>query len=144
MSIHVLLAVVLALVLAACAMDRPGAATLDPDAPTDSSDDPVPQPPADGPVLLAGESEVDDLPPISVAEALEAEHGQTVVVTGALFVDADGTVRLCDAIAESFPPQCAGDRIVVEGVDLEDVPGLQTEGEVSWAETAEIIGSIQH
>ena len=64
-------------------------------------------------------------------------------MTGALFVDADGTVRLCDAIAESFPPQCGGDRIVVEGLDLAAVGDLQTEGDVSWAENVTLFGSVE-
>ena len=59
-----------------------------------------------------------DGPGISVSDA--RTHGPTdhlVSVTGALLVNADGTVLLCDAIAESFPPQCAGERIAVEGFD---------------------------
>src|SRR5262245_66427524 len=70
-------------------------------------------------------------PGLSVADALT--HGPTddiVSVSGALFVSADGTVLLCDAIAESFPPQCGGERIVVEGLDLSTVADLQEEGEV--------------
>ena len=56
---------------------------------------------------------------MSVADALA--HGPTddlVSVSGALFVAPDGTVRLCDAIAESFPPQCGGASIEVSGLDL--------------------------
>jgi hypothetical protein len=96
------------------------------------------------PVLVVVEGLPGDGPGLSVAEALT--HGPTddlVTVTGALFVDADGTVRLCDAIAESFPPQCGGDRIVVEGLDLEDVPDLQEENGVRWAESATLFGSVE-
>ena len=81
---------------------------------------------------------------MSVAEAFG--HGPTddiVAVTGALFVSPDGTVLLCDAIAESFPPQCGGERMRVEGLDLAAVPGLQTEGEVSWAENVTLLGSVE-
>ncbi len=81
---------------------------------------------------------------ISVAEAIG--HGPTddiVTVAGALFAAPDGTVMLCDAIAESFPPQCGGERIRVEGLDLASVPGLQTEGEVSWAEGVTLLGSVE-
>jgi hypothetical protein len=83
-------------------------------------------------------------PGLSVADALT--HGPTddiVQVTGALFVNADGTVLLCDAIAESFPPQCGGNRIVVEGLDLSSVDGMQTEGDVRWAESVTLLGSIE-
>ena len=81
---------------------------------------------------------------ISVAEAIG--HGPTddiVAVTGALFASPDGTVMLCDAIAESFPPQCGGERIRVGGLDLASVPGLQTEGDVSWAEGITLLGSVE-
>ncbi len=74
-------------------------------------------------------------------------HGPTddiVVVTGALFVNADGTVLLCDAIAESFPPQCAGDRIAVEGLLTSDIPDLQEANGVRWAEGVALLGSVEY
>jgi hypothetical protein len=83
-------------------------------------------------------------PGLSVADALT--HGPTddiVSVSGALFVNADGTVLLCDAIAESFPPQCGGERIVVEGLDLSTVADLQEEGGVRWAESVTLLGSVE-
>lgn len=81
---------------------------------------------------------------ISVAEAIGHQPTDDIVaVTGALFAAPDGTVMLCDAIAESFPPQCGGARMRVEGLDLASVPGLQTEGEVSWAEGVTILGSVE-
>jgi hypothetical protein len=90
---------------------------------------------ADGPITEPG---------MSVADALGHQATDDLVtVTGALFVDPDGTVRLCDAIAESFPPQCGGDRIVVEGLDPAAVAGLQTEGDVSWAEGVTLFGSVE-
>jgi len=100
--------------------------------------------PNEAPILVIAGSGPGDGPGLSVAEALT--HGPTddlVTVTGALFVDADGTVRLCDAIAESFPPQCGGDRIVVTGLDLADVPDLQEENGVRWAESATLFGSVE-
>jgi hypothetical protein len=108
------------------------------------ADDPTDNDGAAAPVLVIAEGGPGDGPGLSVAEALT--HGPTddlVTVTGALFVDVDGTVRLCDAIAESFPPQCGGDRIVVEGLDLAAVAGLQTEGDVSWAEGVTLFGSVE-
>ncbi len=81
---------------------------------------------------------------ISVAEAIGHQPTDDIVaVTGALFATPDGTVTLCDAVAESFPPQCGGERIRVEGLDLASVPGLQTEGEVSWAEGVTLLGSVE-
>jgi hypothetical protein len=100
--------------------------------------------PNEAPILVTADGGPGDGPGLSVAEALT--HGPTddlVTVTGALFVDPDGTVRLCDAIAESFPPQCGGDRIVVTGLDLADIPDLQGENGVRWAESATLFGSVE-
>ncbi len=95
------------------------------------------------PVLAIVDGAVGELG-MSVADALGHQPTDGVVtVSGALFVNADGTVLLCDAIAESFPPQCGGERIRVTGLDLAAVPGLQTEGEVSWAEGVTLLGSVE-
>lgn len=108
--------------------------------------DPDGTPPAavDAPVLVIADGAPGDGPGLSVAEALT--HGPTddlVTVTGALFVDADGTVRLCDAIAESFPPQCGGHRIVVEGLDLDNIQDIQEENDVRWADSVTLFGSVE-
>ena len=81
---------------------------------------------------------------ISVAEAVGHQPTDDIVaVTGAVFATPDGTVLICDAIAESFPPQCGGERMRVEGLDLASLPGLQTEGDVSWAEGVTLLGSVE-
>ena len=99
-------------------------------------------PAAGDPVLVIADGAITE-PGMSVADALgHRATDDLVTVSGALFVDPDGTVRLCDAIAESFPPQCGGARIVVQGLDLDAVAGLQTEGDVSWAEGVTLFGSV--
>ena len=96
------------------------------------------------PVLVIADGDPDVGSGLSVAQALTHRATDDLVsVAGTLFVDADGTVLLCDAIAESFPPQCGGPRIVVRGLDLASVPNLQTEGEVSWAEGVTLFGSVE-
>jgi hypothetical protein len=131
-----LLVPVLAVVLAACA--APG-----PDEPIDSDDTPLASAPgAATPVLVVVDGAAGK--GMSVAEALT--HGPTddiVSVSGALFVDADGTVRLCDAIAESFPPQCGGERIEVTGLDLDGVEDLEEANGVRWAEAVTLMGSVE-
>ena len=102
--------------------------------------------PSDGvvPVLVIADGDPDVGSGLSVAQALTHRATDDLVsVAGTLFVDADGTVRLCDAIAESFPPQCGGDRLIVQGLDLGTVAGLQTEGDVSWAEGVTLFGSVE-
>ena len=124
----ILAASLVALVLAACA---------------DAAGSPAPSTGGD-PVLVIADGDPDVGSGLSVAQALTHQATDDLVtVSGALFVDADGTVRLCDAIAESFPPQCGGDRIVVQGLDLSSVAGLQTEGDVSWAEGVTLFGSVE-
>lgn len=99
--------------------------------------------PSSEPMLVVTDGAVDG-PGLSVADALDHQATDDIVtVSGALFVTADGTVLLCDAIAESFPPQCGGERIRVQGLDLAAVPGLQTEGEASWAEAVTLLGSVE-
>jgi hypothetical protein len=95
------------------------------------------------PVLVVADGEPTE-PGMSVADALgHRATDDLVTVTGALFVGADGTILLCDAIAESFPPQCGGDRILVEGLDLDEVADLQSEGDVAWAEGVTLFGSVE-
>ena len=116
------------LLLAACAAEAPAAT---PSKPTDEEW-----------TLVITDGDPGDGPGISVAEALT--HGPTddiVAVTGALFVDPDGTVLLCDAIAESFPPQCGGDRLEVDGLDLTTIELEEANG-VQWAEGVTLLGSV--
>jgi hypothetical protein len=121
-----------ALVLAACGSDS-GSSPLDPST-AGGSGEPVL-------VIVAGDPGDDGL---TVAQAIEHQPTDDIVaVTGALFANADGSVLLCDAIAESFPPQCGGARIRVEGLDLDAVEGLQVEGDVAWAEAVTLLGSVE-
>jgi hypothetical protein len=82
-----------------------------------------------------------DGPGISIAEAL-AQPNRLVLVNGALFVDPDGVVRLCDAFAESYPPQCGGDWIEVVGLGLDDIELEEANG-VRWAEQVQVAGTVR-
>jgi hypothetical protein len=130
---HRLAALLLVLVLGAgCAAD---AGASDP-----SSSFPA----ASEPRLVIADGDPDVGSGLSVAQALDHQATDDLVsVAGTLFVDEDGTVHLCDAIAESFPPQCGGARIVVEGLDLDTIANLQTENGVSWAEGVTLFGSVE-
>ena len=105
--------------------------------------DPVTSLPTGDPVLVIADGAITE-PGMTVADALgHRASDDLVTVSGALFVDAGGTVRLCDAVAESFPPQCGGERIVVQGLNLGEIGDLQTEGDVSWAEGVTLFGSVE-
>ncbi|HEX2883232.1 MAG TPA: hypothetical protein VHQ42_01540 [Candidatus Limnocylindria bacterium] len=129
------LALVLVLVLVACG---PAA-----DDPVDSDSSPMPSgPDGPAPVLVIVDGEPGD-GGISVAEAIGHQPTDDIVaVTGSLFVAADGSVLVCDAIAESFPPQCAGARLPVEGLDLGTLELEEANG-VRWAERVTLLGSVE-
>jgi hypothetical protein len=73
----------------------------------------------------------DRLTGLPVEEAVDEEG--PAIVTGSLLANGDD-VRLCAALAESFPPQCGGGSISVVGLDLETLDGLTTERDVTWSD----------
>jgi hypothetical protein len=75
----------------------------------------------------------DDGAVVSIDDALASDSDEPLAVSGNLLAQGDD-VRLCSALAESFPPQCGGSSLVVEGLALEEVDGLVTEGDVSWTD----------
>jgi hypothetical protein len=82
-------------------------------------------------------------PAISIDEALASGSDEPLLVLGNLLAQA-GEVRLCAALAESFPPQCGGLSLHVDGLDLAEVDGLVTEGDVSWTDRPiELLGIVQ-
>jgi hypothetical protein len=70
---------------------------------------------------------------LSVAEA-RATGGETIVVRAFVFVDADGTARLCDLARESYPPQCGGAAMPVTGLPPELVAGLPERDGARWSD----------
>ena len=68
---------------------------------------------------------------LTVDEARSASGRHSV--TGAL-VARDDVVNLCQALAESFPPQCGVASIEVNGLDFSTIPDLRTESGVSWTD----------
>ena len=100
--------------------------------------------PGSAPVLVVTDAPAGGEAGMSVAEALTHQATDDLVsVSGALFVDPDGTALLCEAIAESFPPQCGGQRITVRGLDHATVPDLQEANGVHWAESVVLFGSVE-
>ena len=81
-------------------------------------------------------------PGVSIEEAIGNSGGEPLLVNGALFVDANGRVLLCDALAESFPPQCGGSRLEVRGLDLASLPDVQEANGVRWAEQVQLLGNV--
>ncbi len=139
----VLLVAGLALVATACGGGEDDAAAL----PINDGTDPV----IDTATCLAGEpdcgddtpgGEPTDLPQSSDDESMVAipvvdaiGTNGPAVVTGFL-VDTGGEYRLCEALAESFPPQCGGANIALTSIDQIDPDDLQTEGSITWTDYA--------
>ena len=82
-------------------------------------------------------------PGITVGVALISNLTGPLLVKGQLHVE-NGRVRLCEVLAESFPPRCAGKFLVVEGLDLMTIGGLTTEGSVTWSDqTVQVLGTVE-
>ena len=82
-------------------------------------------------------------PGISVGEALTSNLQGPLLINGHLHAQ-DGHVRLCELLAESFPPQCGGTALVVEGLDLTTMDGLTSEGPVTWSDQlVQVLGTVE-
>ena len=104
------------------------------------SDDVEPQPAPTQPPATAG---LGAGPGISIEEALASGSSEPLLVNGNLLADGD-EIRLCSALAESFPPQCGGPQLHVEGVNLDEVDGLVREGEVAWTDRpTQLLGTVE-
>lgn len=80
--------------------------------------------------------------PISIAEALTSTEDGPLLVEGYLVVTPEGA-RLCEALAESFPPQCGGDSLILDEPDPSALEQVTTEGDVSWTDNpVQMLGSV--
>ena len=81
---------------------------------------------------------------LTVREARASTLHEPLLVRGSLVARGD-EVRLCSALAESYPPQCGEPSLVVRGLDLDGVPRLQRsdDGRVRWAERASVLGHVE-
>lgn len=111
------------LALAACGADDDGG---------DAAPQPQPAPSAGAPIPGGG---------LSVQEALDSELDGPLLVRGYL-IERDGELRLCDAILESYPPQCGEPSLRVESETLTasgqpaSVVGEVKGGTITVSETA--------
>lgn len=125
-SVLVLTLVALSVAFAACGGD-------------DQGNDGSVNPPSGGPTSAIG-------PGISVAEALENSSGQPLLVNGFIVVTG-GRTRLCEALLESFPPQCGGPRLDVQNLDLATIDDLMMgtldSQAVSWTDQQiQLLGTV--
>lgn len=76
----------------------------------------------------------------SVSEARAAGGEGSLHVTG-LLIDEGSGWRLCGTALESYPPQCGGESLSVDGLDPSLFP-LEQEGEVRWQDGATLVGEV--
>ncbi len=79
-------------------------------------------------------STADGASPISVNDALRDGNGTNARVTGFLVATPGQPVHLCEALAESYPPQCGRPEIEVEGLDVTAIGGLSEAQGVVWSD----------
>lgn len=68
---------------------------------------------------------------MTAEEARENQPEGLVTVTGYYIVAEADVVRLCSLIMESYPPQCGGESLELQGVDLDDYE-TESDGGVTW------------
>jgi hypothetical protein len=71
---------------------------------------------------------------LTIDEAIASTAQGPLAVKGYLVVSEDRSARLCDALLESYPPQCGGSSLAVEGLDLAGVYGLTKPNDPSLAQ----------
>ena len=66
-----------------------------------------------------------------------------VAVQGFLWArPGDNVFRLCDAVLESFPPQCGEPAVAVTGLDVTGIAGIEFSQNVFWAEGVRARGDL--
>ncbi len=84
-----------------------------------------------------------DLQPVVALSVPDATAASGRVAVNGFLVVGFGDARLCEALAESFPPQCGGASVAVTSVDQIDPADLQSDGSVAWTDFAvTIVGEM--
>jgi hypothetical protein len=82
----------------------------------------------------------DDDDPITTIEAAQDASGPASL--SGFIVVTDGNARLCEVLAESFPPQCGGAFVTITNIDDVDVE-FTTEQSVRWTDGfVELTGTL--
>lgn len=80
----------------------------------------------------------------TVAEAI-AEPGQPgspILVHGHVLIEPDGTGWYCEALTDSAPPRCAGERLAFDGLHLMDPAAFEELDGVRWSEQVGLLGEV--
>ncbi len=79
---------------------------------------------------------------VSVVQALSEGGSDPIAVTGFFISDGSGA-WLCEAVAESYPPQCGGERLSVTNPDAMGALVLIEEGDTQWYDgSLTVVGTV--
>jgi hypothetical protein len=89
-------------------------------------------------------------PAYSVAEAIAqpGQPGSPLIVRGHVLIEPDGTAWYCEMLTDSAPPQCAGQRLAFDGLDLigeADMVrgwGVEELDGVRWSDEVQLLGEV--
>jgi len=70
---------------------------------------------------------------LKVQEVIGLPDGARVRVQGHLVAEGEAPVKLCRILLESDPPQCGEPSLRIEGLGIDDTPGLETHADVTWS-----------
>ena len=70
--------------------------------------------------------------PMTVPDVLRSRPAGVVEVRGNVIVHPDGSARLCEGLAGSYPPQCAGKSVALTGLDPRVLEHPDSAGGVTW------------
>ncbi len=70
---------------------------------------------------------------LTIPEALATDATGILAVKGFL-IDDGQEARLCELLAESFPPQCGGASVVIDSLDQIDPDEMTSNGDVTWTD----------
>jgi hypothetical protein len=83
-------------------------------------------------------------PPLELLDPFGAEPmlqvavnpgGGRRLVRGFLFAPSEVQVRLCQRLTEDAPPRCPNEFMLLEGVNLDRIEGLEQDGDLRWSRT---------
>lgn len=83
-------------------------------------------------------------PSYTVTEAIAQprQPGIPIIVDGYVLIERDGTGWYCETLTDSAPPQCAGERLAFDGLDLMGEAGFEELDGVRWSEQVRFLGEV--
>ena len=67
-----------------------------------------------------------------IEHALRIHGSKRVHVRGFLLACDQEPLRLCAELLESFPPQCGGPSLLVDGLDIDALPNITRSDDCAW------------